>query len=94
MSKILPIQSDPHFHFDDYCLDLQRIEEAEREACREAMLHNQSPARCYWEHTPDGPAEKWMREDKAEPWQFKACLVAAILLLYVWLMPWILKVLR
>ena len=30
-SKILPIQSDPHFHFDDYCLDLQRVEEAERE---------------------------------------------------------------
>lgn len=71
-SKILPIQADPHFHFDDYCLDLQRVEEAERED---------------W-------LKRTMREDKAEPWQFKACLVAAILLLYVWLMPWILKVLR
>ena len=46
----------------------------------------------------DAEREDWlkrtMREDKAEPWQFKACLVAAILLLYVWLMPWIEKVLR
>ena len=38
--------------------------------------------------------KRTMREDKAEPWHFRACLVAAILLLYVWLMPWIARVLR
>jgi len=38
----------------------------------------------HFEHTQDGPVEKWLRKDSAEPWAFKIALITLCVFLTLW----------